>query len=103
VIQVPVAPIGQSVSSTGKHQWHLPRTFAQPHRQEGCSFTFNEVPRARLEVLFETGRADLLIPASKTPKRDAFGTFVALVHKPPHSFVSFVQPRDHQDAAGAAG
>ena len=48
--------------------------------KEGCTFAMTGVPRARLEIMFETGRADLLIPASKTPRRDALGTFVALIH-----------------------
>jgi polar amino acid transport system substrate-binding protein len=53
------------------------RTFAE---KDGCSVNLTAVPRARLEMLFETGRADVLIPASKTAKRDALGTFVPLVH-----------------------
>ncbi len=48
--------------------------------KEACTFAMTAVPRARLENLFETGRADLLIPASRTPKRDLSGTFVALIH-----------------------
>lgn len=48
--------------------------------KEGCTFAMTEVPRARLEVMFETSRADLLMPASKTPKCDALGTVVALIH-----------------------
>ncbi len=84
VIQVPVAPIGQSVLIDGESISGIyPELLRSLTDKEGCSFTFNEVPRARLEVLFETGRADLLIPASKTPKRDAFGTFVALVQNRP--------------------
>lgn len=79
-IQVPVAPIGQSVVIEGDNISGIyPELLRSLTDKEGCSFTFSEVPRARLELLFETGRADLLIPASKTPKRDASGTFVALV------------------------
>lgn len=48
--------------------------------KEGCTFAMTAVPRARLEALFESGRADLLIPATKTPKRDALGTFVPMIH-----------------------
>lgn len=80
LIQVPVAPIGQSVLVEGDSIGGIyPELLRSLTDKEGCSFAFSEVPRARLEVLFETGRADLLIPATKTPKRDASGTFVALV------------------------
>ncbi len=81
VINVPVAATGQSVIVDGDSikgiYPDLLRTFAD---KEGCTVVLSAVPRARLEVLFETGRADVLIPASKTPKRDAHGTFIPLVH-----------------------
>lgn len=80
VIQVPVATIGQSVMVEGDTISGIyPDLLRSLSDKEGCTFALSDVPRARLEVLFETGRADLLIPASKTPKRDAVGTFVALV------------------------
>jgi polar amino acid transport system substrate-binding protein len=47
--------------------------------KEGCQFIFTAMPRARQELLFASGRADLLIPASRTPQRDAIGTFVPLI------------------------
>lgn len=79
-IQVPVAPIGQSVLTEGDSIGGIyPDLLRGLADKAGCSFAFSEVPRARLEMLFETGRADLLIPASKTPRRDGSGTFVALV------------------------
>ena len=84
VIQVPVAPIGQSVLIEGDSIGGIyPELLRGLTDREGCSFAFSEVPRARLEMLFETGHADLLIPASKTPRRDASGTFVALVQNRP--------------------
>lgn len=79
-ILVPVAPTGQSViieSDTIKGIY--PDLLRVLSDKEACAFNFSAVPRARLEVLFETGRADLLIPASKTPKRDAHGVFVPLI------------------------
>lgn len=80
VIQVPVASIGQSVIIDGDSiSGVYPDVLRSLSDKEGCTFAMSEVPRARLEVLFETGRADVLIPASKTPKRDAIGTFVALI------------------------
>jgi len=84
VIQVPVAPIGQSVQIDGTNISGIyPELLRGMADKEGCSFAFSEVPRARLELMFESGRADVLIPASKTPKRDASGSFVALVQSRP--------------------
>ncbi len=80
VIQVPVAAIGLSVLIQGDTVSGIyPDLLRGLSDKEGCSFAFTAVPRARQEVLFESGRADLLIPASKTPRRDALGTFVGLV------------------------
>lgn len=81
VIQVPISALGQSVLIEGDSIGGIyPDLLRGLSDKEGCTFAMSDVPRARLEVLFESGRADLLIPASKTPKRDAVGTFVALVH-----------------------
>ena len=49
-------------------------------RKDTCTFSIKAVPRARLEYLFESGAADVLIPASKTPERDAVGVFVPLIY-----------------------
>ncbi len=84
VIQVPVAAIGLSVIVNGDNISGIyPDLLRGLTDKEGCNFAFSAVPRARLEVMFETGRADLLVPASKTPKRDALGTFVGLVQNRP--------------------
>ena len=81
VIQVPVSAMGQSVRIEGDTITGIyPDLLRGLSDKEGCTFVLTEVPRARQEIMFETGRADLLIPASKTPKRDALGTFVALIH-----------------------
>lgn len=45
-------------------------------KQAGCSFVVKVVPRARLERLFATGEADILIPAVQNHERDAVGIFV---------------------------
>lgn len=80
VINVPVAAIGLSVLVQGEAVSGIyPDLLRGLSDKDACTFALTAVPRARLEVLFETGRADLLIPASKTPKRDTLGTFVALV------------------------
>ncbi len=84
VIKVPVATTGNSVLIDGESVSGVyPELLRGLTDKEGCSFAFTAVPRARLEVLFESGRADLLIPASRTPRRDQHGSFVALVHNRP--------------------
>ncbi len=80
-INVPVSSTGQSVLVEGEAISGIyPDLLRSMSEKEGCSFALAAVPRARLENLFETGRADMLIPASRTPKRDLSGTFVALIH-----------------------
>lgn len=76
-MKVPVAPVGMSVTigPTGVGGVYPEALRAVP----GCSFVFTVVPRARQEAMFETGRGDLLIPASRTPRRDQLGDFVPLV------------------------
>lgn len=80
VIQVPMSSTGLSVLVNGDAVSGIyPDLLRVMSDKEKCTFAMTAVPRARLEVLFESGRADLLMPASKTPKRDALGTFVALI------------------------
>ena len=45
----------------------------------GCSFVFPVVPRARAEVLVQTGEADLLLSAVKVSHRDSWGNFVPML------------------------
>ena len=81
-IQVPIAPIGLSVfiASDNTVSGVYPEVLRNVGPKEGCNFEFTVVPRARLDLMFEAGRADLLIPASRTSARDEFGTFVPLVY-----------------------
>jgi polar amino acid transport system substrate-binding protein len=46
----------------------------------GCNFVFTVVPRARQVAMFSSGKADVLVPASRTPARDKFGTFVPMIN-----------------------
>jgi polar amino acid transport system substrate-binding protein len=48
-------------------------------KKAGCELAFSVVPRARQELMFETGRGDLLIAATRTPRRDQHGVFVPMV------------------------
>jgi len=79
-LKVPVAPIGLSVTTVGDTVGGLyPDLLRSLAGKEGCQVEFSVVPRARLEAMFETGRADLLVPASRTPRRDEHGIFVPMV------------------------
>lgn len=81
-LKVPVAPIGLSVTVDGETVGgaypDILRTLG-----DGCRFEFSSVPRARLELMFESGQADLLIPASRTARRDELGLFVPIVRSRP--------------------
>ena len=80
VIHVPMSSTGLSVLVNGDAVSGIyPELLRVMSDKEKCTFAITAVPRARQEVLVETGRADVLIPASKTPKRDALGAFVALI------------------------
>lgn len=83
-IQVPVAPIGLSVIIDGdKVSGIYPEVLAEAGKRAHCQFVFKPVPRARLEVMFENGTADVLLPAPRTARRDHYGIFTALVQARP--------------------
>lgn len=79
-LQVPVAPIGLSITTQGEV---VGGAYADVLRsiagKDGCQIEFSVVPRARLEIMYETGRLDLLVPATRTPRRDEHGLFVPMV------------------------
>jgi polar amino acid transport system substrate-binding protein len=79
VMNTPVAPTGLSVTVDGDTISGIyPEILRSNQSRDTCQFALSAVPRARLELLFETGKADVLIPAVKTSKRDELGTFVPL-------------------------
>ncbi len=80
-MQVPLAPVGLSVllPPQGQPTGVYPELLRQVGEAEGCVFTMSTVPRARQELMFEKAQADLLVPASRTPRRDEFGEFVPLI------------------------
>ena len=79
-IAVPVAPIGVSiVINGGAVSGIYPDVLRAASQKLGCQLAFSGVPRARQEVLFEMGKADLLVPATRTPARDQIGTFIPLI------------------------
>lgn len=79
-IQVPMAPIGLSVSFDGERGTGIyPTLLRELSSQTGCEFQVQRVPRARLQRMFETGQADLLLPASAVAGREQDGEFVPLI------------------------
>lgn len=79
-IQVPVGPVGLSVVVEGEQiSGAYPLLLQQLGSAQGCRFVFQAVPRARLERLFEAGAADLIVPATHSERRDAYGEFVPLI------------------------
>jgi polar amino acid transport system substrate-binding protein len=57
----------------------FPELLERLGEKAGCQFVWSVVPRMRLEVMFESGRADLLLAATRNDKRDQSGLFVPLV------------------------
>jgi polar amino acid transport system substrate-binding protein len=79
-LQVPLSSTGFSVILGPQEVSGVYPDFLRTiETKENCKFVFTAMPRARQELLFASGRADLLIPASRTPQRDAVGTFVPLI------------------------
>ncbi len=79
-IEVPMAPIGLSVSFDGERAGGLyPTLLRELTAATGCEFAVQRVPRARLQKMFESGQADLLLPASASPSREGDGEFVPLI------------------------
>lgn len=80
VINVPVSPVGRSVIVNGESISGIyPDILHGLSGKEGCTFALAVVPRARQEMLFMTGKADILIPASRTPQRDEIGIFIPMI------------------------
>lgn len=83
-INVPAAPSGQSVTVNGSEVGGLiPDMLNQIGARVGCSFRWSVVPRIRLETMFETGSADLLVAATQVERRDRQGVFVPVVETRP--------------------
>ena len=79
VIQVPVTAIGHSIIIRGEAVSGIYADLLREIEKEGCHFQFHNVPRARSEILFKTGMADLLLTSTKTPQRDELGLLIPLI------------------------
>ncbi len=79
-IETPMAPIGLSVTFDAERSAGIyPTLLRELGASFGCDFQMQRVPRARLQRMFESRQADLLIPASTSPSRDADGEFIPLI------------------------
>lgn len=83
-IRVPVAPLGMSVIVSGGAVGGVyPEVLQRVAADTGCEFDFSVVPRARLEAMYASNGADLLVPATRTGSRDARGEFVPMMRTRP--------------------
>lgn len=79
-IAVPVSASGASVQIDGAHIGGIyPDLLRSLGARNGCNFVFSVVPRARQVAMYKDGKADLLVPASRTPSRDLLGAFVPMI------------------------
>jgi polar amino acid transport system substrate-binding protein len=79
-IVVPVSANGASFIIDGDHVKGIyPDMLRSLTAKSGCHFVFTPVPRARQVAMFKAGQADILAPASRTPERDQFGTYVPMI------------------------
>ena len=79
-LQVPVAPIGLGVTvNKGRVGGIYPDLLRGAVAADNCPVNFVVVPRARQEWMYETGQADILLPARRSPRRDRSGIFVPLI------------------------
>jgi len=79
-LKVPVAAIGFAVTVNGDQVGGIyPDLLRAEAARVGCTIDFEVVPRARQEMLFSTGGADLLVPARRSVRRDEDGIFVPMI------------------------
>ncbi|MFZ6862155.1 substrate-binding periplasmic protein [Undibacterium sp. Ji67W] len=83
-INVPMAVTGFSVIDQGEIISGIyPEFLRSLSAKEGCTFLISLVPRARMELMFENGQADLLVAATRTPRRDKLGIFFPFIRSRP--------------------
>lgn len=80
-IAAPVSSNGASVIIDGDSVKGIyPDVLRSIAARTGCNIVFSVVPRARQVAMFRAGKADVLVPASRTPGRDQIGTFVPMIN-----------------------
>lgn len=92
-ITVPSAPTGRTVTFVnGEAGGLVPELLSAIGAKAGCTFVWSHVPRMRLEAMFESGAADLMVAATQVARRDRHGLFVPIVYSRP-SLVSLASER----------
>jgi polar amino acid transport system substrate-binding protein len=80
VIQVPVSATGQSVVIDGDTARGIyPDILNAISVKDKCRFVIAPVPRARLEKLYESGKADMVVASTRSARRDEFGVFIPMI------------------------
>lgn len=84
-ITVPAAAIGHVVtfSADGVAGGVIPEQLALIGERIGCTFVWSQAPRVRIEAMFESGAADLLVAANQVERRDRHGIFIPIVETRP--------------------
>lgn len=91
-LQVPVSAIGFSIVIKDGNIGGIYVDLLREVEKEGCQFQFSSVPRARSEAMFEAGTADLLLPSTRTARRDELGIFIPMI-KSRATIISLVSER----------
>jgi polar amino acid transport system substrate-binding protein len=79
-ILIPSAPVGLSVLVRGNEVSGIfPEFLRQVGATISCDLVWSAAPRARIEVLFAKGGADILMPATSSAARDELGVFVPVL------------------------
>jgi polar amino acid transport system substrate-binding protein len=76
----PAASTGHTVTFVnGQAGGMVPELLATIGARAGCTLVWSQVPRMRLEAMFESGSADLMVAATQVARRDRHGLFVPIV------------------------
>jgi polar amino acid transport system substrate-binding protein len=79
-IQAPVSPTGLSITVQDDKIGGIYKDLLDSvASKSNCTFAMSAVPRARLERLFEAGKADLMLAVTRSPERDRIGSFIPLL------------------------
>lgn len=86
-IRIPAALSGNAVTQqAGQVGGLIPDVMNQIGAKIGCTFVWTPVARMRLESMFQSGDADILVASVKSERRDRDGLFVPLIDTRPTLF-----------------
>lgn len=95
VINVPIPGLNTAQnnvddSKRGDLTAHVLQLMGTISQKLDCQFNYLSVPKSRQEHLFRNGDADILLMATKTPKRDEVGLLIPIIQMRP-AIISNVQ------------